>query len=152
MSSAIQTTPNAFTKSARERLAGYLAQRQSAPEAEIVALTPDASTREYFRIPWERGTAIAAVYPDPFDPEVHPYLDVTRLFLECSLPVPKVYDAEGAAGIIVQEDLGDKQLCQVFETATDEESEALLERAIEIIARIRQPPSKRSSWIQSRAD
>jgi aminoglycoside/choline kinase family phosphotransferase len=136
MSSAIQTSPNAFTQSARDRLQVYVTQRQGSSQADIVALTPDASTREYFRIPWDRGTAIAAVYPDPFDPDVHPYLDVTRLFLECGLPVPKVFDVSGAAGIIVQEDLGDRQLCQVFETATDEECENLIEQAIEIMARI----------------
>lgn len=136
MSSAIQTGPNAFSASARERLASYLAERQGARKPEIVALTPDASTREYFRIPWERGTAIAAVYPEAFDPEVHPYLDVTRLFLDCGLPVPEVYEAVGASGIIVQEDLGDSQLGQVFETASDDDCESLLEQAIEIIARI----------------
>ena len=136
MSPAIQTSPNAFTTSAHDRLASYLAKRQSARKPEIVALTPDASTREYFRIPWERGTAVAAVYPEPFDPEIHPYLDVTNLFLECGLPVPKVYDADGEVGIIVQEDLGDNQLCQVFETASEEECETLLEQAVEIIARI----------------
>src|SRR3989440_4092383 len=136
MSSAIQTSANAFTKSARDRLASYLAKRKSARESEVVALTPDASTREYFRIPWGQGTAVAAVYPEPFDPDVHPYLDVTKLFVECSLPVPKVHDADGAVGIIVQEDLGDRQLCQVFETASAEECETLLEQAIEIIARI----------------
>src|SRR5437870_12857223 len=113
MSSAIQTTPNVFTASARDRLASFLAQRQSARKGEIVALTPDASTREYFRIPWDKGTAVAAVYPEPFDPAVHPYLDVTRLFLEAGLPVPEVYDTDGASGIIVQEDLGDRQLYQV---------------------------------------
>ena len=136
MSSATQTSPNAFTTSARERLESYLATSQSALKSETVALTPDASTREYFRIPWDQGTAVAAIYPEPFDPEVHPYLDVTNLFLECGLPVPEVYDVDGGIGVIVQEDLGDRQLCQVFETATDEESEALLERAIGIIARI----------------
>jgi len=65
----------------------------------------------------EKRTAIAAVYPEPFDPAVHPYLDVTRLFIECGLPVPQVYEADGAAGVIVQEDLGDEQLFKVFETA-----------------------------------
>jgi hypothetical protein len=136
MSSAIQNSPNAFTASAGDRLASYLAQRQSARTPKIVALTPDASTREYFRIPWERATAVAAVYPAPFDHEVHPYLDVTSLFLECGLPVPKVYETDGGVGIIVQEDLGDNQLCQVFKTASEEECETLLERAVELIARI----------------
>lgn len=142
MSSAIQTTPNAFTATARERIASYVAAHGGASQTEIVSLTPDASTREYFRIPWQRGSAIAAVYPEPFDPAVHPYLDVTRLFLECSLPVPEVYDADGADGIIVQEDLGDQQLGQVFETASEEERESLLEQAIEIIACIQAATAK----------
>jgi hypothetical protein len=34
------------------------------------------------------------------------------------LPVPKVYDASGEAGIIMQEDLGSRQLFQVFEEAS----------------------------------
>ena len=142
MSSVIQSSPKTFTASARERLGAYLADRQPARKNEIFPLTPDASTREYFRIPWEKGTAVAAVYPEAFDPSVHPYLDVTRLFLECELPVPEIYDTEGATGIIVQEDLGDRQLCQVFETVSDEERETLLERAIEIIARIQAATSK----------
>src|SRR5260370_35185825 len=98
MSSVIQTSPNGFTTSARYRLAGYVANHQSSRKGEINALTPDASTREYFRIPWEKGSAVAAVYPEPFDPQVHPYLDVTRLFLECGLPVPEVYDVDGETG------------------------------------------------------
>src|SRR5258707_2540523 len=98
MTPAIQTSPNAFTTSARDRVKSYLAKRQSARKSEIVALTPDASTREYFRIPWDQGTAVAAVYPEPFDPEVHPYLDVTNLFLECQLPVPVVHDVDGSTG------------------------------------------------------
>jgi aminoglycoside/choline kinase family phosphotransferase len=142
MTSAIQNSPNAFTTRAHDRLASYLAKRQSARKSEIVALTPDASTREYFRIAWERGTAVAAVYPEPFDPEVHPYLDVTSLFLECGIPVPAVYDVDGQMGIIVQEDLGDNQLCKVFETASEEERETLLEQAIEIIAKIQAATSK----------
>jgi aminoglycoside/choline kinase family phosphotransferase len=136
MSSVIQSGPKAFTNSASERIEAYVAGRQSSRKSKISALTPDASTREYFRIPWDKGTAVAAVYPEPFDPAFHPYLDVTRLFLECDLPVPKVYDVSGETGIIVQEDLGNRQLCQVFEEVADEERENLLEQAIQIIARI----------------
>src|SRR5262245_19883932 len=107
MSSTVQIASNAFTTSARDRISSYVATHDGARKAEIVALTPDASTREYFRIPWKKGSAVAAVYPEPFDPAVHPYLDITALFLECGLPVPEVYDSDGDAGIIVQEDLGD---------------------------------------------
>jgi N-acetylmuramate 1-kinase len=142
MSSAIQSSPSAFTNSARDRIASYVAQRQPTRKDEIVALTPDASTREYFRIPWNKGSAVAAVYPEPFDPAIHPYLDVTRLFGKCGLPVPQVYDTDGENGIIVQEDLGDRQLGQVFESTTAEEREHLLEQSIEIIARIQAATTK----------
>jgi hypothetical protein len=136
MSSVIQSSPTGFTLSARERIAKYVGARQSGASKDLVALTPDASTREYFRIPWNKTTAVAAVYREPFDASVHPYLDVTRLFLDCDLPVPAVLDVDGSAGIIVQEDLGSRQLCQVFEEVSEEEREDLLEQAIDIIARI----------------
>ena len=136
MNPSLQTDSTAFTSSARDRLTDYLARQKGSRKAEIVPLTPDASTREYFRIPWQRASAVAAVYPAPFDPAVHPYLDITHLFLESGLPVPEVYDVDGAAGIIVQEDLGDRQLFQVFEAASGEEREGLLEAAIEVIAQI----------------
>ncbi|MFN2577259.1 MAG: aminoglycoside phosphotransferase family protein [Pyrinomonadaceae bacterium] len=136
MSSVIQPTSPAFASSARERLEVYLAARPGANAKKIVALTPDASTREYFRVPWGSGKAVAAVYPEPFDTSAQPYLDVTRLFRDCNLPVPEVYDVDADAGIIVQEDLGSRQLCQVFEEVSDEEREGLLEQAIDLIARI----------------
>src|ERR1043166_4068167 len=136
MSSVIQSGPKAFTNSASERIEAYVAGRQSSRKSKISALTPDASTREYFRIPWDKGTAVAAVYPEPFDPAFHPYLDVTRLFFECDLPVPKVYDVSGETGIIVQEHWGNRQLCKVFEEVANEDGENLLEQAIQIIARI----------------
>src|SRR5262249_48776331 len=118
MSSVVQSSSTAFATPARERIAEYLAARFGDHGKGITALTPDASTREYFRIRWQKGTAVAAVYPEPFDAAIHPYLDVTHLFTECNLPVPQVLDVEGDAGIIVQEDLGSRQLCQVFEEVT----------------------------------
>jgi aminoglycoside/choline kinase family phosphotransferase len=130
-------TANAFLASAHERLSDYLV-RANLDAAKILALTPDASTREYFRIPWTKGnsTAVAAVYPEPFDPEIHPFLDVTRLFVAASLPVPEILDVDAAHGIIVQEDLGDRQLRRVFETVGEDEREVYLERAISLIADI----------------
>lgn len=136
MSKASQVNPGAFAETARERLLGYLAGRGKFKHEQVHALTPDASTREYFRIPWKGGTAIAAVYPEPFDAEYHPFLDVTRLFTEGGLPVPEILAVEADAGIIVQEDLGDRQLRLVYESATEEEIDAYKESAISLIARI----------------
>jgi N-acetylmuramate 1-kinase len=130
-----QITSNAFRTAARERLAEYVA-RAGGDAEKVLALTPDASTREYFRIPWKGAVAVAAVYPEPFDPEIHPFMDVTRLFKEAGLPVPSILDLDPLNGIIVQEDFGDRQLRRVFESASEDERESYLEQAISLIADI----------------
>ena len=135
MSSAKQVVSNAFETSASERLARFIAG-QGITGLEITPLTPDASTRKYFRIPWKKGKAIAAVYPEAFDPEFHPYLDVTRLFVEAGIPVPEIYAVDGAAGMIIQEDLGDQQLFQAYEDETEDQCDEYKEQAIKLIARI----------------
>lgn len=136
MSQSSIITTNAFNSSARERLLRFLAARGEKNGNKVHALTPDASTREYFRFPWKRKTAVAAVYPEPFDPHFHPYLDVTRLFLESKLPVPQILEVDADNGIIVQEDLGDRQLRLVYESASEEECEEYKEQAITLIAQI----------------
>lgn len=128
-------TNSAFKKSARERLNEYVA-RAGQHTDKIIALTPDASTREYFRVPWRSATAIAAVYPEPFDPEVHPFLDVTRLFAGNHLPVPEILDVDAARGVILQEDLGNSQLRDSLAVVSAEVHEAYIERAISLIADI----------------
>lgn len=135
MSSVKHVASNTFESSATDRLLEFLgAQKIRAPH--IVPITPDASTRNYFRISWKKGSAVAAVYPEPFDPQFHPYLDVTRLFAANDIPVPEIYTVDGASGIIVQEDLSDRQLMLVYDTAQDDESEHYKEEAIKLIARI----------------
>ena len=141
MSSAKQVTTNGFELSAPERLLKFM-ESEGIKSQLVVPLTPDASTRSYFRIPWKKGKAVAAVYPEAFDAEVHPYLDVTRLFLESDIPVPDIYAVDGQAGIIVQEDLGDRQLFRVYESAPEEECEEYKERAVNLIAQIQKATDK----------
>ena len=131
-------TTSAFELPAADRLERFL-KAQGAKHDSIFALTPDASTRNYFRIPWKAskaGQAIAAVYPEPFDPDFHPYLDVTRLFLENGIPVPEIYGVDGQSGVIIQEDLGDRQLFRIYDSAPDHECEQFKERAVNLIAQI----------------
>lgn len=142
MGQASLITPNAFPEPARVRLKLFLEEKHTGADKDIIALTPDASTREYFRIPWRRRTAIAAVYPEPFDPEVQPYLDVTRLFLAAELPVPEIYEVVAERGLIIQEDLGDQQLRLFFESGSEDDCEAYLERAIGLIASIQAATEK----------
>jgi N-acetylmuramate 1-kinase len=141
MSSAKQVVSNAFESSASERLARFIAG-QGIAGLEITPLTPDASTRKYFRIPWKKGKAVAAVYPEPFDPEFHPYLDVTRLFAEAAIPVPEIYAVDGSAGMIIQEDLGDQQLFQAYDEETEKRCDEYKEEAIKLIARIQSATEK----------
>lgn len=141
MSSAKQVISNAFESSAADRLARFITQ-QGITSRDVVPLTPDASTRKYYRIGWKKRSAVAAVYAEPFDPEFHPYLDVTRLFLECDLPVPEIYAIDGAAGIIVQEDLGDQQLFQIYDSEPEEKCDEYKEQAIALIAKIQKATQK----------
>ncbi len=122
------------------RLKQFLDSRDQ--QGEITSLTADASTREYFRIPWNGETAIACVYPEPFDAGKQNYLDVTRLFLAAGLPVAEVYDADGGFGVIVEEDLGDTILRDVLAKGTFDDNTRLRNEAITLIARIQAATAK----------
>jgi aminoglycoside/choline kinase family phosphotransferase len=58
------------------------------------------------------------------------------LFLENGLPVPEIYAVDGQSGVIVQEDLGDRQLFKVYDVAHEDECDEYKERAINLIAQI----------------
>jgi N-acetylmuramate 1-kinase len=117
-----------------QRLAKFLSLRGM--PAEVVQLTADASTREYFRIAWSDVTAIACVYPEPFVAAEQNYLDVTRLFQLSGLPVARIYDFDDDLGVIVQEDLGDSVLREVMLASRSTPRARLLNEAISLIARI----------------
>lgn len=123
-----------------DRLEQFLTERGQA--GEMVPLTADASTREYFRVRWNGESAVACVYPEPFDPSEQSYLDVSRLFLACGLPVATVLDFDGQYGVIVQEDLGDRVLRTEMLEADKDRSARMLNEAITIIARIQTATEK----------
>jgi hypothetical protein len=128
-----------------KRVRNYAARYFSVPPREIALtpLTPDASTRKYFRVtaagkPDE--TYIISLYASPFNPQSNTYLDVTALFEKAGLPVPQVLDVAGTEGIILQEDLTD---CSLNKWLTEAEArgdstgiEKMMHQAIELIARI----------------
>jgi aminoglycoside/choline kinase family phosphotransferase len=124
---------NNLLSEAESRLKDLL---RSAGEAPVVQpLTPDASTREYFRISWKGDTRIACVYPEPFGNEL-PFLDVTALFSEAGLPVADVVETAGDRGIVIQEDLGDITLSKFLQTAEPDVRESMIDRAVSMIAKI----------------
>jgi aminoglycoside/choline kinase family phosphotransferase len=119
---------------ALERLQNFL-NKAGLPD-NVEPLTPDASTREYFRIDWHGATAIACVYSEVFVPEEHAYLDVTNLFLTAGLPVAEIYAFDGQAGVIVHEDFGDTILRDVLVGSDEKTREDYLNQAIALIALI----------------
>jgi len=118
----------------RERVTEYL--RQRGRSATVEQLTPDASTREYFRIGWNGNNAIACVYPEPFVAAEQSYLDVSKLFESNGLPVARIYDFDEELGVIVQEDLGNTILRDVLESSSPRRREEVIDKAIGLIARI----------------
>ena len=120
---------------AKKRLKDYLANKyESAVNFE--QLTPDASTREYFRIFPDDKSAIACVYPKPFAPSENTYIEINELFRRNDLPVAEIYEIIGDSGIIIQEDLGDKILRGVLAEADDKTKENLISEAIKLIVKI----------------
>lgn len=119
---------------ALERLHNFL--KKAGLDEKVEPLTPDASTREYFRVEWHGATAIACVYSEAFIPEDHSYLDVTNLFKISHLPVAEVYAIDGEAGIIIHEDFGDRILRDVLLASDDKTRDDYLNQAISLIAAI----------------
>jgi len=122
------------------RLEKFLTEHEE--KLNIEQLTPDASTREYFRVGWKGETAIACVYPEPFVAAEQTYLDVTNLFASAGLPVAKIFEFDESLGVIIQEDLGDTILRDVLLEAEDKPREELIREAINLIARIQAATEK----------
>ncbi len=128
--------------SAAERLRGFLAKRFAPSEIKIEQLTPDASLREYFRVNWHKTSAVACVYGESFIEKEHSYINVTNLFLISGLPVAKIYDFDGASGVIILEDFGDKILRDTLTVSDDAARDSLLNEAITLTAKIQAATEK----------
>ena len=120
----------------RERLEDFLINHNQ--PIEISPITPDASTREYFRVRWNENSAIACVYPfnDLCFGQFEACLDVTGVFLTAGLPVAQIYISDEEKQIIIQEDFGDAILRDILQNSNPAEREQLINRAITLIAKI----------------
>lgn len=120
----------------QQRLDEFLAEHNQPPV--ISQLTPDASTREYFRVSWHGTPAIACVYP--FNElclgQFEACLDVTKVFFTANLPVAEIFASDSDKQIIIHEDFGNTILREVLENSVETERERLLNEAIKLIARI----------------
>jgi aminoglycoside/choline kinase family phosphotransferase len=112
-------------------------------EVRFQALTPDASTRKYYRVfsgAASDETFIVSLYPTPFNAHENSFVDSSRLFERAGLPAPKIINVADTDGIILQEDLGDTSLAQWLSDASERGdargAEEMMRRAIELIAQI----------------
>jgi len=128
-----------------KRVINYTSRYFAIPieEVRFQGLTPDASTRKYYRVfsgADSAETFIISLYPSPFNAHDNSFVDVSQLFERARLPVPKIIDVADTDGIILQEDLGDTSLAQWLNDASDrgetKDAEAMLRQAIELIAQI----------------
>jgi aminoglycoside/choline kinase family phosphotransferase len=138
------------------------------PNLALTRLAGDASSRVYFRArpsdgPTNKGSSIIiALYPAPFDinesaaarlakselsdsavrltfandPCAH--LEVTLLFLEAGLPVPKIIGVAGSDGVMLIEELGDCRLQDWLGASNRRERVRAYRHAIELIIRIQE--------------
>ena len=120
------------------RIVEFLSERTgNSPDASTVeALTGDASTRRYFRVAAADGTAILALYPEPFVAEEMPFLAIRDLLSKWGLPVPGILAVDAARGIVLQEDLGDTTLQDALPEVAETERDRLYREALEQVARL----------------
>jgi len=104
----------------------------------VAPLKGDASARRLYRLRGASRTAIGVVGPD--DRENRSFLEFSRHFKTCGLPVPEIYAEDLDQGAYLEEDLGDTTLFQ-FLTANRVEAGfsadvfALYRKVVEILPR-----------------
>jgi aminoglycoside/choline kinase family phosphotransferase len=128
--------PRAEAEAGLSRVREYVADREASAGGELrfAPLSGDASTRRYFRLAGGEETFVLALYPEPFVAKELPFLGMRELLDGYGLAVPAVVDVDGARGVVLQEDLGDRTLQEVLKTASAARREELYLEAIDGIA------------------
>jgi aminoglycoside/choline kinase family phosphotransferase len=80
------------------------------PVESVAPLKGDASARKLFRLSAASRTAIGVINPDAL--ENRAFLEFSRHFRTCGLPVPEIYAEDLDRGMYLEEDLGDTTLFQ----------------------------------------
>lgn len=79
---------------------------------QVVPLTPDASSRRYYRIKLPDQSTFVVVKEAPFEKTSHNFLNMQQHYHSFNLLVPNIYFIEPQKGLIIQQDLGDQSLNQ----------------------------------------
>ncbi len=95
-------------------LTALFESRFGKPVGRVVPLKGDASARKLFRLTSASRTAIGVLNPD--SRENRAFLEFSRHFRKCALPVPEIYAEDLDQGMYLEEDLGDTTLFQLLTT------------------------------------
>jgi len=87
-----------------QEIAGFLA-RHGYAGARAAPLAQDASFRRYLRLSGGPRPAVLMDAPPPED--VRPFLRIAAHLAEIGISVPEIFAADEAAGLVLEEDLGD---------------------------------------------
>jgi aminoglycoside/choline kinase family phosphotransferase len=122
------------------RIQAYLEQpRLGAGDAQVVALTGDASDRRYFRVRFaDRPSIVLALHAGPIDVDTLPFVQIARLMRAIPLPVPGILHASNELGVLGLEDLGDVTLQAHLGVASRAEHAALYRQAVDFVAVLQQ--------------
>jgi aminoglycoside/choline kinase family phosphotransferase len=121
-----------------DALARLFRARFGVPVQSSVLLKGDGSGRRYVRLAALGRTAVGVFGPDAA--ENRAFLAFSRHFRAAGLPVPEIFGEDAAAGVYLQEDLGDRTL---FGFLTDQRGAgefppaavALYEKAVRLLPR-----------------
>jgi aminoglycoside/choline kinase family phosphotransferase len=98
------------------KAAGYATELE-----RVTALVPEASARRYFRLHLSDGQTIVGVSEEPASAAVNmPNVLAVQKFLTAgNVAVPQIFYTDIAAGIMLQQDLGDMSLNQLLKNEPD---------------------------------
>lgn len=106
----------------------------SARGARVLALTGDASDRQYFRVLLRNGPSqVLALHAGPIEFGTLPFVNVAGLLARMPVPVPAILAHADDLGIIALQDLGDVTLQAHLGAASPGEHAALYRQAVSFI-------------------
>lgn len=112
---------------------------QATDKLVVQKLAGDASTRQYYRVSLADGRSyVVARYPEPIDATTHSTCQITRLFLQARLPVPRILDVAEPEGLMLLDDLGDMRMQDWLSTAHAQARREGYRQAIDLILRIQE--------------
>jgi N-acetylmuramate 1-kinase len=123
-------------------IAAFLTSHGYAP-TDARPLAQDAGFRRYFRLPAPRP-AVLMDAPPPED--IRPFLRIAAHLRAIGLPVPEIFAADEANGLILEQDLGDDLLSTLLDQGAP--PHPLLDAAIDALVPMQRtpPPAGLPAW------